>query len=334
MKDATQDLKFSQEAHAILSFIGMTWTPCEGLAGVIEVIRKAACHDARAFFKSIRVREHRITLTNKRQVALNLALPQGQNTIAYQYDGLMQYLFQLTCEAHCLETAARSIDGPWDMYTRAAEIHKALTEEVPALASIRPTGLNEFAERCGDDEDQFFQEAQAFDITAYEQLFDGVAFEGVSSFPQMVSPPRVMFAEFEDGYNSSESLVLAVYAHFVRCQEHLNTEAFLTALDALPVDTPVLMMGAPIFPDNPHLKAFSAVLEPFATQAEYDEALMANADFLRLSEAERDAVLEERANKTLELIKQEIRKPDAGLSARSMRAADRLLHSVRNTFGA
>lgn len=334
MKKATHDLSFTLEAQAILSFIGKTWTPCEDLSGVIEAVRKAACHDARAFFQSMRIREHRITLSDKRQTALKLGLPPGQDKIAGQYDSLWMYLFQLMCNVHCMESAARNIDGAWDMYTRATAVHESLTKEIPSLASIRPVGLDEFAERCGDDEDKFFQEAQAFDVTPAEHQFEGVAFEGVCSFPRMVSLTRVMFAEFEDGYSPSESLVVAIYAHFVRCQEFLNTDALLAALDALPVDTPALIVGSPIFSDNPHLKVFSTTVAPPATQADFETALEENADFLQLSEAEREAILEERANKTMELIKQEIRKPDAGPSAQSKKTTACLVESMRSTFSA
>lgn len=333
MNVATPDLSLDREAEAILRFVGNTWTPCGVLAGVIAEVRKAACHDARAFFDSMTIREQVLRLSHARRQALLACMPDGQASIANRHDAVVQYLFSLTTNVHCLEQAAKAITGQGNIYDWAEAMYEGLSRQMSELASIRPHGWEALAAHCGDDEDLLIAARHAYDVSADEALFDGATFER-HSLPKALALPIVMYYEGEEGWSPAQSLVIAIYAHFVHCQAYLNTVAMLAAMEALPVADQELKLDRNINLDNPHLKALEAIAAPASTREAFEADLASHADFLALPEAERQAVQEENAKKSMALIREEMRKPYTGPGEVVTRTTNALIVSMRSIFGA
>jgi hypothetical protein len=280
MKKLTVDINLNDEVAYLAEFIRLKWTPIKNLEALFGEIRDAAFHAGRAHFDShvtcLKARE-----MEKARTAL-LATTYGRNASAELYDALCTLLFEVGLSVRGLSDAGLDLDGEWDFTRLVAALELQLAPRYPDLANARPQGWLDQAAADALDE---------YDPYPDRELFKGARVDGPisSDFPGRVALPYVMYAEVEQDYRASHSLVGAVFAHFLGIASYLNSHKLADDLEAaLPkLLEPTMLFERDIRTDNPILKVAISIAKPPKTKESFEANLASQATFEALPEEEK-----------------------------------------------
>lgn len=293
MKELTPDVDLDEEARHVADFIALKWTPVAGLLPLVTEIRDAALHAARAWFDMYLFGEHAGFLEDQRADLIAKNLPPDlctadRNDLRF-HDALCTLLSQVNSNSRDMREAALAIDGAWDFSSRADALYGSVLSRYPDLATARPLGWDALAEGYND-----FDGQEEYDPRPDRELFAGCKRPGFSlsaDLPGQVALPYVMYSEKGQGYKAAETLVGAIFGHFLGIAEALNTWRLC---DNLTAALPELSRPEPVFErqietKNPVLKVLFAQARPAPSRDDLTASLQARAAFAALPKEERQA---------------------------------------------
>ena len=261
------------ERAAVRDYLVATWEPIDNLEQLITRIQAAAAHAARGWIDPMDVGNACSDLAERRKKAIiaGLCYPtEAERDIAAGYDSAVRILDSLWLESDRVAKAGRNLDGPWDYSERTDTLYKALCAEFPTLSDARPIGWSALEADYSDDEQS------DFDSKAACALFKGVDSQSLldNGFALRVALPNSMYLYKRHGERASYVLVSAIFAHFLKVQEHLNTRSVLTELNSLSLpSTDRIDFDYVLTSSNPILQALCSLCGSKWTQKHLDEAL-------------------------------------------------------------
>jgi hypothetical protein len=307
MKALAKDLNLDDEHMAIFTFVTERWGDISGLGSMIQYLRKQAFHDARACFDPYKINAAARSMGELRVNALNLAFEGGiKPNLAQYYDHLYQLSSSITLNGFELADAGLELNGELDYTLKMRLLEKHIYTHMPGLKTTRPHGWA--ALRKGYEEGDGIRE---YDISPDLELFNGSdTRKGTSSnFVERMGLPFLMYDEVAQGRTAPHVLIGAVYSHFFRIREFLNTLELITALEQVSDwNAPRLTTNETLVSNNPLLDAFVKLMGDVNGEEEFLAAVSAKDAFDARPEEEKLAIRKENAGgilKALERLKQD-----------------------------
>lgn len=306
MKALTKDVNLDDEQMAIFAFVTERWGGITGLSSMIQHLRRQAFHDARACFDPYKINRAARSMGELRVNALNLAFEGGiKPDLAHYYDHLYQLSSSITINSFQLEDAGIEINGDLDYTSKIRVLEKLMYTNMPELKTTRPHGW--VALRKGYEEGDGIRE---YDPSPDLELFKGSdTRKGTSSnFVERMGLPYLMYDEVAQGRTAPHVLIGAIYSHFFRVREFLNTHELISALEQVSDwNAPRLTINEALVSTNPLLNAFVKVIGDVNGEEEFLAAVAAKEAFDARPEEEKLAIRKGNAGgilKVLERLKQ------------------------------
>jgi hypothetical protein len=289
VKELTKDVNLDDEHMAIFTFVTERWGGILGLGSMIKHIKKQAFHDARACFDPYKINTAARSMGELRVNALNLALEgKIKPSLAHYYDHLCQLTSSITLNSFQLEVAGIEINGDLDYTSKMRVLEKLMYTNMPGLKTTRPHGWA--ALRKGYEEGDGIRE---FDTTPDMELFKGSdTRKGTSSnFVERMGLPYLMYDEVAQGRTAPHVLIGAIYSHFFRIREFLNTHDLISALEQVSDwNAPRLTFNEALASTNPLLNAFVKLMVDVQGEKEFLAAVAAKEAFDAKPEEEKLAI--------------------------------------------
>lgn len=330
MKEMSANLNLDEEIAAMAEFISLRWEPLPDLLEMFREIRDAALHDARGWIDQYMVSSCTHDLLQERE-----ALLEPVSKRAVSYDAVCQFLSNVCLRIGRVKDAGMALDGPWDFSRRSDKVYYAMAKKYPALVNARPLGWDELAKGYRD-----FAGQAEYDPTDDIRLFKGVNSDsaGASGFHGRTVLPYVMYDEKCQGRKAPRVLVSSAYAHFLFIAEQLHGYQVcdeLRQIGNLKVPEMVFEVSWPEgSAESAFLKALKGLADAPPTQAEYEEALAAEAAFNALPEEEKAARIAANKARMAEMMKNLFsNKPDPEAEAREAARNEKLNAVMREAFG-
>lgn len=315
MKELTFDIDLDQEVRALAAFVAKKWTPIAGLEEMFREIRDVALHAGRAWHDRYELGHFAHELRDQREKLLATTLQSpAEKDRAVDYDAIGHYLFEAFMLSMDLHDNGLNLDGKWDYSRKVSALVARMAQKYPDLLGARPLGWDALAANYTD-----FDGQEDYDPRPDMDLFEGCRVEGATSshFPYRVALPYVMYDEKCQGYKAHHVLVGSVFAQFLGIREYLNTEGAKRALQAwFDKQAPQLTFQAPQGLDHPLLRVIAKLAKPAYGEQEYREACRKQAEWLALSEAEKEARRNANKDSVSALIKALCSDEDDGSAAR------------------
>jgi len=284
MKTLNESISLDDEVKAIATYIGLKWTPIGNLESLVQDVRVAAEHAARALFEEHPVWEVTVAAEDAREAMLKQKYGDGRPTLKY-YDAGCQLIDNIRGGLKDVRTAALNLDGKWDYEHIVNKVFQTLKPKYPDLVRARPNAWAELEANYDDDDGQ-----EEYDSRPDRALFQGSKAEGTLSgdFVFRTALPYVMYDEKCQGPKAHSVLVGAIFSQFVLITEYLNTKKACKDLEAVIATLPQEhVFELTISPQTPVLKALIKLGKPYATRLDYEKAVAQVAAYDALSDAEK-----------------------------------------------
>lgn len=316
MRKLEETICLDDEVNAIAAYIRLKWSPLDNLEQLVQDVRVAAEHAARAFFDEHAVWEVTVAADDAREAMLTKQYGDGRPTLCY-YDAGCQLINNIRDGLHNVRAAALEIDGAWDYERSVDKVLFALQSKYPDLIGSRPIGWDRLEAGYND-----FDGQEEFDGRGDQALFQGTKVESVGSgdFVIRTALPYVMYDEKCQGRKAHYVLVGAIFSQFLLITEHLNTHKACRDLEAVVSTLPQEhVFELAIEPQTPVLKTLIKQGKPYATRLEYEEAVAQVAVYDALSDAEK-AFKRTESEASMAAFMDELTKPSARKSYKEHQA--------------
>lgn len=221
------------EIQAIADFLGSRWENVENPREMIEAIAHAALHAGRFWFNPYDVSAALRVRLDARRVLL--AALEGDTSLLSLYDQPCRMLLDMAVAVSTVHEAGQTVDGDWDFSDQADAVVRKMQAAHPWLSKALPRGYAELAVNYRDfDGQEEYGESGRDARDAAEFAGANTAGACVVAFPHQVALPYVMYDDKCQGRRPAYVLVSAIYGHFLRIAEFMNTQEMLQALKELP----------------------------------------------------------------------------------------------------